>query len=288
MQKLEVFQSLWGMELGHPTLPERSHDENFAMAAEAGFDGICLDPSMAELDYYAATIPLFGKYKLNSMVNLFPTKTNEMKPLLAFAREVNAAKVNTVGQVMPVSVAGAIPVIYRWLQEAEDMGMQLLFETHRDGILNDLFFTLEAIDAIPELMLTADLSHFVVDREFNLPLREREQNFINRIHERTDCFQGRVATREQIQIQIDFPQHQPWVNLFKEWWKEGMHQWRKRNAVDATCVFVCELGPPSYAITDAHGYELSDRWQEALTIRRWVKEIWAELEAEEHRPAAAA
>lgn len=287
MQKLEVFQSLWGMELGHPTRAERSHDENFEMVAKAGFDGVCLDPSLAELDYYAATIPLFGKHQLKSMVNLFPTKTHEMKPLLAFAREVKAAKVSAVGQVMPVNIAGAIPVIYRWLQEAEDMGMKLLFETHRDGILNDLFFTLEAIDSIPELMLTADLSHFVVDREFNLPLRDREQGFINRIHERTDCFQGRIATREQIQIQIDFPQHRPWVDLFKGWWKDSMRQWRKRNAADAICVFVCELGPPNYAITDARGFELSDRWEEALTLKRWVEEIWAELEAEAHRPAAA-
>lgn len=280
MQKLEVFQSLWGMERGHPTLPERSHAENFARVAEAGFAGICLDPSMAELDYYRQTVPLFDQYRLKSMVNLFPTRVNEMKPLLQFAQEVKAAKVNTVGQVTPVNLAGAIPVIYRWLQEADELGMQLLFETHRDGILNDLYFTLEVIDSVPELMLTADLSHFVVDREFALPLSARHAGFIDRIHARSDCFQGRVATREQIQVQIDFPQHQPWVQLFKGWWKEGMRQWRARNAADATCVFVCELGPPNYAITDARGEELSDRWTEALTIKRWVEEIWAELEKE--------
>jgi hypothetical protein len=280
MQKLEVFQSLWGMELGHPGKPERTHEENFAKVAQAGFAGICLDPSIAELDYYCQTVPLFDQYHLKSMVNLFPTKTNEMKPLLEFARDVKASKVNTVGQVMPVNVAGAIPVIYRWLQEAQDMGMQLLFETHRDGILNDLYFTLELIDSVPELMLTADLSHFVVDREFSLPLSPRDRGFIDRIHARSDCFQGRVATREQIQIQIDFPQHRPWVNLFKGWWKEGFRQWRERNPSEATCVFVCELGPPNYAITDARGEELSDRWSEALTIKGWVEEIWSELENE--------
>lgn len=281
MKKLEIFQSLWGMELGHPTQPERSHEENFRKVAEAGFDGICLDPTMADLDYYRETIPLFEKYQLKSMVNLFPRRASEMKPLLEFAREVKAAKVNTVAQVMPVSVAGAIPLINRWLQEAEEMGIQLLFETHRNGILNDLFFTLEVIDAIPELLLTADLSHFVVDRELELPLRELDKGFIQRIHERTDCFQGRVATREQIQIQLDFPQHQEWVNLFKGWWREGMRSWRSRNADDATCVFVCELGPPNYAITDARGLELSDRWVEALTIKHWVEEIWTKLESEE-------
>ena len=41
------------------------------------------------------------------------------------------------------------------------------------------------------------------------------------------------------------------------------------------------LRPPSYAITDAQGEELSDRWEEALTIRGWIEETWRELEAGE-------
>ncbi len=280
MQKLAVYQSLWGMELRQPQQAERSHEENFAMVAAAGFQGMCLDPAIADLDCYAKTIPLFKEYQLDSMVNLFPRRSNEMKPLLEFAKEIGAKKVNTIAQVMPVSVAGALPLIYRWLQEADDMGLQLLFETHRDGILNDLYYTLEVIDSVPELMLTGDLSHFVVDREFGLPLSRRDRGFVSRILERTDCFQGRVANREQVQIQIDFPQHQEWVQVFKSWWKEGMRLWRERNPQDATCVFLCELGPPSYAITDANGLELSDRWQEALTLKRWAEEIWAELDLE--------
>jgi len=280
MQKLEVFQSLWAMERRHPTLPEPSHEENFARIAEAGFDGVCLDPAMSDLDEYRATLPLFEEHRLKSMVNLFPRRAREMKPLLDFALEARAVKVNTIAQVMPVSVVGAVPLIYRWLEEAEAMGIDLLFETHRDGILNDLYFTLEVLDSVPELMLTADLSHFVVDREFQIPLCRRDLGLLDRIHERSDCFQGRVASREQIQVQIDFPQHQPWVALFQGLWKAGLKSWRERNGPDATCVFLCELGPPNYAITDAQGLELSDRWAEALTIRTWIREIWAELETE--------
>ena len=38
MQKLEVFQSLWGMQLRNPNRRERSDEEAFAMVAEAGFE----------------------------------------------------------------------------------------------------------------------------------------------------------------------------------------------------------------------------------------------------------
>lgn len=281
MQKLEIFQSLWAMELRHPELPERSHEQNFAMIAEAGYDGVCLDPAVDEIEKYRVTLPLFRQHRLKSMVNLFPRSRRDMQPLLAFAKEAEAVKVNTIAQVTPVSVAGALPLIYRWMGEAEAMGIDLLFETHRDSLLNDLYYTLEVLDAVPELMLTADLSHFVLEREFQLPLSFRDRGLLQRIHDRSDCFQGRVASREQIQIQLDFPQHAPWVALFRQLWKDGLRSWRKRNAADATCVFLCELGPPSYAITDARRLELSDRWLEALTIRQWVRELWAELEREE-------
>lgn len=81
-------------------------------------------------------------------------------------------------------------------------------------------------------------------------------------------------------MQLDFPQHQPWVELFKEFWRDGMRSWRARNQSDATCVFLCELGPRPYAMTDRHQNEMSDRWQEALVLKRWVEEIWENLEQE--------
>ena len=50
---------------------------------------------------------------------------------------------------------------------------------------------------------------------------------------------------------------------------------------DETLIFLCELGPPEYAFTDANNEELSDRFEEALTIRGWVESIWQKLEAED-------
>jgi hypothetical protein len=152
-------------------------------------------------------------------------------------------------------------------------------ETHRDSTLNDLYYILEVLDLMPELRLCGDYSHLVVDREFRLPLNARDQAYMERIIDHSDAFQGRVSNGEQIQVQIDFPQHQSWVGLFRGWWQLGISRWRERSAGDATLRFLCELGPPPYAITDAGGEELSDRWQEALTIKGWVEEIWTGAES---------
>lgn len=279
MQKLEIYQSLWGMELRAPDRAERSMDENFRRVAEAGFDGMCIDLGADEIDAFRDAQQYYDRYSLGCMVNAFPYRVNDLTPVLQLAREFDACMVNVIGGVMPVTVAGAIPVIYRWMEDADRIGMPLLFETHRDGILNDLYYTLQVIDSIPEMRLCADLSHFVVDREFRTPIGSTEQGYIDRVLQRSDCFQGRVANREQVQIQIDFPQHQEWVEIFRNWWKSGMRRWRERNDEDATLVFLCELGPPPYAITGADQRELSDRWEESLKIKGWVEQIWSELDA---------
>ena len=281
MQKLEIYQSLWGMELRSPHVPERTHEESFAMVAEAGFDGMCIDPGVDEIPEMTSLRSLFERYELGSMVNAFPNSEDDMQPLLEFAKDFDACMVNVISGVMPIKPEDAVPVVRRWMQEAEDRDMPLLFETHRDGLLNDMYFTLQLIDLVPEMRLCADLSHFVVDRELRAPVPERDQQYISSILDRSDCFQGRVASREQVQVAINFPQHQEWVEIFRGWWKEGMRAWRRRNANDATLVFLCELGPPPYAITDGDQRELSDRWEESLQIRDWVREIWVDLDAED-------
>ncbi len=281
MQKLHVYQSLWGMELRSPHMAERTAEQSFQMVAEAGFDGMCIDPSVEEIPDLTPLESLYRKYQLCCMINAFPNHEDDMQPLLQFARDFEACMVNVISGVMPIRPEDAVPVVRRWIKEADEVGMPLLFETHRDGLLNDMYFTLQLIDLVPEMRLCADLSHFVVDRELRAPVPQRDQRHITSILDRSDCFQGRVASREQVQVAINFPQHQEWVEIFRGWWKHGMREWRRRSAADAALVFLCELGPPPYAITDGDQHELSDRWEESLLIRDWAREIWAELEAED-------
>ncbi len=277
MQELEIFQSLWAMELRQPGIPERPMEENFALVAKAGYQGLCIDPAVHEIDDFLKLKPLFREYGLKCMVNAFPAMVDELPPLLELANELEASLVNVIGQVMPLTVDECAPVIRRWMHDSEQAGLPVLFETHRDCTLNDLYYALQLIEVIPEMRLCADLSHYVIDREMRLPLNSTDRQYMHRILERSDCFQGRVANREQIQVQIDFPQHREWVEQFKSWWAEGIGMWRRRNDDQATLIFLCELGPPPYAMTDAGQAELSDRWEEALVIRSWVEEIWAGL-----------
>jgi hypothetical protein len=213
------------------------------------------------------------------MVNAFPHGVEALQPLLDMAAEMNATQVNVIGGVMPLTAAEAVPVVETWLAMANAYDFPLLLETHRNGTLNDLFFTLEVLERVPELRLCADLSHFVVDRELQIPLNDTDQGYFSTILERSDSFQGRISNNQQIQIAIDFPQHRDWVAQYRQWWQQGISGWHARQTHDTTLNFLVELGPPAYAITGADQLELSDRWQEGLQIREWVAGIWSDLES---------
>src|SRR6185295_4775271 len=108
-----------------------------------------------------------------------------------------------------------------------------------------------------DLRMTADISHYVVGREFAWPISEENHALMHRILDHAWGFHGRVASREQVQIQISFPHQKEWVDLFMGWWEYGFRSWRQRAPQDATLTFLCELirhAPSSPSVASAPSY----------------------------------
>ncbi|MCB8882110.1 sugar phosphate isomerase/epimerase [Acidisoma cellulosilytica] len=281
--RLEVFQALWAMEQRRSGVPERPLEQSFAMVAEAGFDGICIDTGVTPLNEAFALAPLFEKHNLRCLVTAFVSSMDGLTPVLELAKHLNATHINLIGQVMPLGVDATVPVARRWMEMADAAGVELQFETHRNSITNDMFATLQLLDAVPEMTLSADLSHYVVGREFDYPISARTESHIARLLARSASFQGRIASRQQIQVPFGFPQYAKWLDLFLGWWQQGFRQWRAEAARAGTTKplnFLCELGPHEYAMTGPDGLELSDRWEEALLIKQHVRAIWSGLDDE--------
>lgn len=276
MRRLQVYQSLWAMQPHDASGEILPLDRVAGMVADAGYAGLAIDLGAADVEVAHAVRPHLVREGLTPMIVAFPRSVESLRETLIMAQDFGAPYVNVVGQVFPLTVEGAIPVIRKWIEMSDQIGMPVHFETHRNCITNDLFATLSMLDAIPEMRLAADLSHYMVDREFKLPLAKWERDLMSRCLARADSFQGRVASRQQIQLQIDFPQHAKWVTLFQEFWREGLADWCTRNA-EGDVVFLCELGPPEYAMTGGDGREMSNRWEEALKIKAMAESIWADL-----------
>ena len=278
MQRLEVFQSLWAMTRRPWQGEEMPLDEMMRRIAQAGFDGVDIvygDYPLDELE------PLLRQHQLACTVTAFPSSIEGLQPALQLAVTLRARHLNIIGAVYPFSVSDGAAYVRGWLRLCADAGMPVTIETHRDCITTDLLYTLQLMDAVPEMALCADLSHFVVGREFKWPITAEVQAQVEAVLDRSNSFQGRVASREQIQLQISFPHHSEWYDQFADWWRYGFRSWRRRHEPDAVLNFLCELGPREYAMTGADGEELSDRWQEALMIRDRVRGIWAEVKRED-------
>ena len=278
LQHLKTYTSLWAMQPHDQTGVKLPYDQVVEMVAGAGYDGMAIDLGAGDVAQAYEVQPLMEAAGLTPLIVAFPKTVESLRDTLKMAKDFGSPFVDVIGQVMPLSVDGMIPVIRKWIEMSEEEGMPIQFEAHRNCITNDLYSTLCLLDAIPEMRMCADLSHYVVDREFWYPLSQRDMGLISRILERSDSFQGRIASRQQIQLQLDFPQNQKWVELFKGWWQEGLESWRARND-SGDCVFLCELGPPEYAMTGPDGFEMSNRWEEALLIKSWIEEMWAEMDA---------
>jgi hypothetical protein len=277
--ELKIFQSMWGLH----SLPwhgerEWTLDERIDAAAGAGFDGLNLEDDDPDLRHIVARLAGHG---MSWCISTFPHSVAELQPTLELVSEIGADHVNIQPMPRPASVLEAIPLMLGWQKLADGAGMPVRFETHRDRLTTDLLFTLQVIDAVPDIRLTADLSHYLVGREFRYPVSEENHALIRRILDRADAFHGRVGSREQVQVSLAFPQNRKWLDLFLGWWEEGFRRWRGGASEGSTCVFTVELGPPpDYAITGADGLELGDRWAEALQMRTLVRELWDRIASE--------
>ena len=281
MPRLDVFQSLRAMDPGRGSHDAASLEEQFAMVKNAGFAGIAIDLAAADRESAYKTMPLFRQYELGCVINALPASMDDALPVLEMACEFNAVVVNIIAQVIPSSVEEASLMVQDWMEEADKAGVSIEFETHRNSVTNDLGYTTQLLEAVPDMKLGVDLSHYVVDREFELPLSDEESQLVDKILRRADAFQGRISSAQQIQLQLEFPQHQKWVVQFLDWWEAGFRYWRKRSAATDTLIFQTELAPPEYAMTGPDGMEMSNRWEEAIIMKGWVEDLWKRLENEE-------
>lgn len=277
-QQLLVYQSLWAMERRRPDGLEWTLDEKLTKIGDAGFDGAGV--RFFDRAYVRTVTGFLRDHGMTWQAQCYPKTVDDLKPIIEHVQEFGADHINLQPDVRPYTLEECVPYIEGWQRLASDAGIALHIETHRDRMTTDLIFTLHLLDRFPDLRLTGDLSHYLLGREFAWPISEENHALMRRVIEHCWGFHGRVASREQIQVQISFPQHKDWLDLFMGWWEYGFRLWRKRAPPHATLTFLCELGPREYAMTGADGYELSDRFAEALMLKSMVRKLWGDLDIE--------
>src|SRR5258708_5921286 len=178
-QQLRILQSLWAMERRLADQPEWPLQTQLEMIRDAGFDGAgvrFIDPGFAE-----EVTGFLRAHGMTWQAQCYPTSVDDLKPVLELVARLGADHVNLQPNVRPYRLQECIPTIEGWRRLADEAGVAVHVETHRDRMTTDLFFTLQLLDCFPDLRLTADVSHYLVGREFAWPVDEVNHAMIHRI-----------------------------------------------------------------------------------------------------------
>jgi len=283
---LDIQQSWWAMIGLGENGKEWSMEMKFEKIAEAGFTTIVSWlPPKEEMDTWHR---LLDRYRLNFAGLAFPRTPQDMLESLKPAKEFGRVQYLNA-QVMDAFVIGdeAVRLLDDLLRAAEEANIPTMIETHRGTVTQDLIRTAEYVKALPHLRLTIDLSHYVVAGELHGTsemTNAKSEALFDQLLQRTSGLHARVSNGEQVQIDVGADGDHPMVERFAGWWRKGIGYWLQQAQPGDRLPFCMELGPPIYAITrrDEHGreVEVSDRWQQALLLKRIVETEWAHVQRE--------
>ncbi|MEE4187254.1 MAG: sugar phosphate isomerase/epimerase, partial [Roseobacter sp.] len=115
MKRLRVFQSLWSMQPHDASGEFLPLDRIAGMVADAGYAGLAIDLGAADVEMAHAVRPHLEREGLTPLIVAFPKTVESLRETLIMAQDFGAPYVNIVGQVFPLTVEGAIPVIRKWI-----------------------------------------------------------------------------------------------------------------------------------------------------------------------------
>jgi hypothetical protein len=270
---------------------EWSMEEKFRSIAEAGYDGINgMLPEGKEAEQWHR---LLDQYNLSYSVNAYPKTVEELDDFLCKAKSFGRVDFVNVQVMRPILVGDqAVQLLGNMAELSRSAGIPAYIETHRGTITQDLLRTVEYAERLPGLELTIDFSHYVVAGEMHTVSHEAEE-LLQTLLTRTKSIHARISNGEQVQIDIPMVAsvgeegavesefENSMLKHFQRWWLGGMRSWRQGAKEDEVLPFICELGPPPYAIT-VHGpdgvqYEVSDRWTQALLFARIARSLWEQV-----------
>jgi sugar phosphate isomerase/epimerase len=256
--------TLWGLEGLHSP-----REEGLAAVAGAGYSVVEGDIWAWENDDLCRRCEALN---LRPSVMCFPMTADDLKPALQRACDIGAVQVNAHAATPHMDEDASVRLINEMYDEAERLGVRLLLETHRGRITQDLYRTARLCERVPRVRFNLDVSHYVVCEERPGPTAELAP-LLTPIMDRAEMIHGRVSNGEQIQVDVgdgsgELPQ------LHAAFWAETMRRWRLRSRPGTALIFIPELGPVPYALRDAAGREISNRWEQSLVLRALAQNAW--------------
>ncbi len=273
--RLRVQHSLWSLrKLPMNSPQEWTLDEKFRRVKEAGFEAVeCWLTDEDEREHKEA----LDRAGLRLVLGHRPFTLDEVRQTVDRAVRLGADFVfaQPADAFTPAEEVTALCREGRKI--ANDRGIPFFVETHRNNFTENLPQTKQLIELVPDIRLTADLSHFVVVGEFYGWAEERAVDRMMPVLERTSHMHGRISNGEAVQVDVGDGSGET-AQFFVSLWATAMSHWLRDAGPGDVFPFASELGPPRYAITLPDGSEFSDRWEQSLVMKKLAEQAWAQAQ----------
>ena len=274
--RLQCGQSLWGM-IGLPmNAPEPwTLEEQVARCEQAGFAHV--ECFISDDDEGQSTLEEIGKTDLKWALGKRAMDAAEICQSIQFAADNGALWTMCQPATAFHSLEEVAAIVRAGSQLAAQNAMPFFVETHRNNFTETIPQTLRLIEAVPDIKLTGDFSHFVVVGEFYGWEAEGALEQLQPIIERVAHVHGRISNGQSVQVDVGDGEGGPGTpaHFFTRLWAAMFKHWRQSAQPGDVMPFTSELGPPRYAITLSDGSEFSDRWEQAQIMRKLAQRAWA-------------
>jgi len=266
------FCPLWGSrELPWPTF--------FAKVKEAGYDGVEMSLPFDERER-KVILSLLEEYDLKWIAQHH--ETNDPEPavyLKNYERHLhnlasaNPLFINSQSGKDFFSFAQNKAILERAAVIAEETGVKIIHETHRGKFSFSTTATLALLEALPDLRLTADFSHWCNVAESFL-------------QDQPEVMQAAVGRADHVHARVGFPQgpqvNDPRAPEWQEalghhlaWWDAIVAERRRRRSASLT--ITPEFGPAPYMPAMPYSREpLSDQWEVNLYMKDLLRARYSE------------
>ncbi len=243
---LVLCRTLWGLE---------DEPERYALAlpaiGAAGYDAVaCPVQLIDDLDGFAEALSVAGVEYLPQLFTFGRTVEDHLALYRAgLERTMVLAPRHVVCQAgrdgWPADVSATF--FREAIAIASDLGATVAFETHRGRSLFNPWITATLVEAVPDLLLAADLSHWVcVGEALDLP-----SSILEAIAPRVIHIDARVGFEEGPQVADPAaPRFAEHVDRFEQWWDL---LWQTAVAAGRPALsMTAEYGPPPYQPVDPY------------------------------------
>ena len=262
---LKLLKCDWGMEyLGDMKTRLRKY-------AEAGYDGVeCANIGMDPDEFADIT----GELGLDYVAMMFCDDEQAFRAQLDEIKRRKPLLINCHPGRDYFTLERGIEYFKNVMEMAQEVECEVVYETHRTRALYAPWSTVRLLEAIPELYICADLSHFTTVAESDMQ-REEYAKMMDICIERTHHIHARVGYSQGPQVPDPrIGEGLIWTELFEGWWDRIIaHQKEQGRSFIAINP---EFGPPLYQPFHPETREpLADIWDICLWITERFRERWA-------------